>query len=312
MDEVEDEHAVDRQLDEYLQHLAVERGLRPNSLEAYAHDLRSLAAFLIERGVHDFRTATPVHLLAFLSSLARAGLSARTQARRWIAVRGLYRYLREEGLVAADPTAGIRLPKVAARLPELLSHGEVEALLAAPDLGTPLGLRDRALLELMYATGCRVSEALDLTGDRLHLDQGVVMLTGKGDKHRLVPVGECATAALLLWIERGRPALAKRKPGRAASAAAGRHVFLNRHGRRLSRQGWFQKLRDYALQAGITRPVSPHVLRHSFATHLLEGGADLRTVQALLGHADISTTQIYTHVSGKHLREAHRKHHPRS
>ncbi len=300
--------ALDDQLDEYLLHLTVERGLQANTLEAYGHDLKTLSEFLRERAVDDAASVTPMHLLAFLSALAREGLGARTQARRWIAVRGLFRFLREEAVVAADPTAGIRLPRFAPKLPELLAHEEVTALLAAPDLKTPLGLRDRALLEFMYATGCRVSEVLDLKLPRLHLDQGVVMLEGKGGKHRLVPLGECAALVIGLYLERARPQLL---PDGAAGRAQD-HVFVNRFGRRLSRQGWYQKLRDLGVRAGIARPISPHTLRHSFATHLLEGGADLRTVQALLGHADIATTQIYTHVSGKHLRAAHRKHHPRA
>ncbi len=299
---------LDGQLDEYLLHLTVERGLQANTLEAYGHDLKTLSTFLRERGVDDAASVTPMHLLAFLSSLARAGLGARTQARRWIAVRGLFRFLREEAVVAADPTAGIRLPRFAPKLPELLAHEEVTALLAAPDLKTPLGLRDRALLEFMYATGCRVSEVLDLKLPRLHLDQGVVMLEGKGGKHRLVPLGECAALVLGLYLERARPQLLPE----GAAGSKQDHVFVNRFGRRLSRQGWYQKLRDLGVRAGIARSISPHTLRHSFATHLLEGGADLRTVQALLGHADIATTQIYTHVSGKHLRAAHRKHHPRA
>ena len=297
---------LDVAVDDYLQHLKVERRLRPNSLAAYAQDLRELATFLVgEIGetVPLGRIEAPL-LIAYLQSIAPA-LAARSQARRLVAMRGLFRYLREEGEVEVDPTQGLRAPRLAQKLPSLLGREEVLALLAAPGTEGPLALRDTALLELLYASGCRISEALDLSLDRLYLDQAVVRLVGKGDKPRLVPIGAPAVAALHAWLRDGRPLLAKGK--RVVSA-----VFLNHRGGRLSRQGMFQKLREYALVAGITRPISPHKLRHSFATHLIEGGADLRAVQTLLGHADIATTQVYTHVSDQHLRTAHRKHHPRA
>ena len=297
---------LDAAIDEYLRHLKVERRLRPNSLAAYAQDLRELAAFLVGRlgePITLARIDTPL-LVAYLQSIAPT-LAARSQARRLVAMRGLFRFLREEGDVDVDPTQGLRAPRLAQKLPDLLGRAEVLALIAAPGTDGPLALRDTALLELLYASGCRVSEALDLTLDRLYLDQAVVRLVGKGDKPRLVPLGTPAVAALDAWLRGGRPALAR---GKRVSA----WVFLNHHGGRLSRQGFFLKLRDHALAAGITRAISPHKLRHSFATHLLEGGADLRAVQTLLGHADTATTQIYTHVSDQHLRAAHRKHHPRA
>ncbi|MBA3547104.1 MAG: tyrosine recombinase XerD [Nannocystis sp.] len=297
---------LDAAIDDYLQHLKVERRLRPNSLAAYAQDLRELASFLVARIGETVPLARiePPLLIAYLQSIAPT-LAARSQARRLVAMRGLFRYLREEGEVEVDPTQGLRSPRLAQKLPSLLGRAEVLALLAAPGTDGPLALRDTALLELLYASGCRISEALELSLDRLYLDQAVVRLIGKGDKPRLVPIGAPAVAALHAWITAGRPLLAKGK--RVTS-----WVFLNHRGGRLSRQGMFQKLRDYALVAGITRPISPHKLRHSFATHLIEGGADLRAVQTLLGHADIATTQVYTHVSDQHLRTAHRKHHPRA
>ncbi len=297
---------LDAAIDDYLQHLKVERRLRPNSLAAYAQDLRELASFLVARvgeAVPLARIEPPL-LIAYLQSIAPA-LAARSQARRLVAMRGLFRYLREEGEVEVDPTQGLRSPRLAQKLPGLLGREEVLALLAAPGTDGPLALRDTALLELLYASGCRISEALELSLDRLYLDQGVVRLVGKGDKPRLVPIGAPAVTALDRWLREGRPLLAK---GKKVTP----WVFLNHRGGRLSRQGMFQKLRDYALIAGITRPISPHKLRHSFATHLIEGGADLRAVQTLLGHADIATTQVYTHVSDQHLRAAHRKHHPRA
>jgi integrase/recombinase XerD len=298
--------ALDTAIDDYVLHLKVERRLRPNSLVAYAQDLRELAAFLGERkGDPVFVGAVePPDLVAYLAHLSRT-LAARSQARRLVALRGLFRHLREQGVVAVDPSQGLSAPRLARRLPTLLTRDEVLRLLAAPGTATPLAIRDTAILELLYASGCRISEALDLTLDRLYLDQAVVRLIGKGDKPRLVPIGQPAVAALHAWIRDARPSLAKGKRVRP-------QVFLNVRGGKLSRQGFFLKLRDHALAAGITRAISPHKLRHSFATHLLEGGADLRAVQTLLGHADIATTEIYTHVSDQHLRAAHRKHHPRA
>jgi integrase/recombinase XerD len=301
--------SIEVAIDDYLQHLTVERGLSRNTLAAYGHDLARFAAFAAEvGGVSEIEGLGPPLLLAFASQQHREGMSARSQARRLVAVRGLFRYLRREGLVASDPTQAVALPRFAARLPELLTRSEVLALLAAPGTDTPAGLRDTALLELMYATGCRVSEALDLCIPRLDLREAVVRLVGKGNKERMVPLGVPAQAALQAWLDHGRPALL----GRVRKQPREQWVFVNQRGGRLSRQGWWQRLRQYALDAGITRAISPHKLRHSFATHLLEGGADLRSVQALLGHADISTTQIYTHVSEHHVRQAYDRHHPRA
>lgn len=307
---------------EYLRHLEVERGLSRHSIAAYGRDLATLTAYLTAHG-STVQDADAGLLIAYLGELGGSGLSARSQARRFVAVRGLYKWLRAQGLLARDPTHGIPLPRFAKRLPGLLGHDEIAALLAAPRQGVlalrgrddrrgrverALGLRDVALLEFMYGSGCRVSETLALGLDRLHLDQGHAVVLGKGDKHRLVPISRWASVALQEYIASGRPELL---PARA-SAATRQAVFLNARGGRLSRQGWFQRLREHALAAGITRPISPHKLRHSFATHLLEGGADLRVVQALLGHADISTTQIYTHVGDAHVRAAYDRHHPRA
>lgn len=299
---------LDVVIDDYLQHLTVERGLSRNTLAAYGHDLACFAAFAAERGVAGLDQVQPPLLLAFASQQHREGMSARSQARRLVAVRGLFRYLRRESLVASDPAQAVALPRFVARLPELLGRAEVLALLAAPGTDTPAGLRDTALLELLYATGCRVSEALDLCTPRLDLAEAVVRLVGKGNKERMVPLGVPAQAALHRWLTEGRPLIlerVRRKPRE-------QWVFLNQRGGRLSRQGFWQRLVQHAQAAGIQRAISPHKLRHSFATHLLEGGADLRSVQALLGHADISTTQIYTHVSEHHVRQAYDRHHPRA
>jgi integrase/recombinase XerD len=299
--------SVDEAIDEYLEHLKVERGLRPNTLTAYATDLRFFAEHVGDAAVD------PPLLLSFLRRLGKEGLSARSQARRFVAVRGLYRWLRREGRIDADPTQGIALPRFVRRLPELLTRDELHDLLRAPGVDTPLGLRDTALLELMYATGCRVSEALDLTLDRLALGDGLVRLIGKGDKERFVPVGDLAREILARWLAQGRPVMLGGKRSRASSGRKPPSwVFVNNRGGRLSRQACWARLREHALAAGIGRPISPHKLRHSFATHLLEGGADLRSVQALLGHADISTTEVYTHLSQTHVREAYDRHHPRA
>lgn len=300
--------SLDEAVEDYLRHLKVERNLARNTLDAYGNDLRQLLEFLAERQISTTSAITPPILLEFLAALTHRGLTARSQARRWVAARGLFRWLRTEQLIEVDPTQGIRMPKAGAKLPELLSRGEIEALIAAPGLDTPLGLRDTALFEFMYATGCRVSEAVNLKIDALHLDQGLVLLTGKGDKQRMVPVGDYARVALLAWLMGGRATLV----GKAKQAGRNDWVFVNHRGGRLSRQGWFEKLREHARTAGIMRDISPHKLRHSFATHLLEGGADLRAVQTLLGHADISTTQVYTHLSQTHVRDAYDRHHPRA
>jgi integrase/recombinase XerD len=300
--------SLDEAVEDYLRHLKVERNLSRNTLEAYGNDLRQLLEFLVERRVTTTAELAPPVLLEFLAVLTRRGLTARSQARRWVAVRGLFRWLRTEQMIEIDPTQGVRLPKAGAKLPELLGRAEIEALIAAPGIDTPLGLRDTALLEFMYATGCRVSEAVDLRIEALHLDQGLVLLTGKGAKQRMVPVGDYARVALLAWLTEGRTKLVEH----AKSSKRNDWVFVNHRGGHLSRQGWFTKLREHAQTAGIMRDISPHKLRHSFATHLLEGGADLRAVQTLLGHADISTTQVYTHLSQDHVRDAYDRHHPRA
>ena len=295
---------------DYLGHLKVERGLSVNTLAAYERDLGDFTVHLVGCSVTGLMAIEARHVGSWLTALTDDGLSARSQARKLVAVRGFHKYLRRERRIAVDPTRGLRLPRFAPRLPELLTTEEIDALLAAPGLDTPAGQRDTALLELMYATGCRVSEAVGLDRAQLHLDRALVLLTGKGDKQRYVPLGAPAVSAIALWVGEGRQQMLRRlsRPGGRAVHA----VFINQRGGRLTRQGWFLRLREHARAGGIARSISPHKLRHSFATHLLEGGADLRSVQALLGHADISTTQIYTHVSDGHLRAAYKRHHPRA
>ncbi|MGH1343311.1 MAG: site-specific tyrosine recombinase XerD [Nannocystales bacterium] len=298
---------LDDGVDDYLDHLKVERGLARNTISAYASDLRRFVSFAEEQGTELAENVDTPLVLRYVGSLVDAGLSARSQARVLVATRGLFKYLRRENRVPTDPTQGVSLPKFARRLPQLLSRQEIDALLAAPGVDTVLGLRDTALLEFMYATGCRVSEALELRCDQLHLDQGVARVIGKGSKQRVVPVGDIALAAVGAWVEHGRAHLCRGKSPQSLP-----WVFLSSRGQRLRRQSAWVRLRKHAASAGIDRAISPHKLRHSFATHLLEGGADLRSVQALLGHADISTTQVYTHVSDAHVRAAYDRHHPRA
>jgi integrase/recombinase XerD len=286
----------------YLEHLKIEKGLAEATLEAYRHDLDRFAA--VAGAATAVAAVGPAQVLEFLLALSRAGLSLRTQIRMAVAVRGLMRFLRAERHIAADPTAGLPLPRPGRRLPEALSGEEVTRLLASVEGDDPRALRDAAMLETLYAAGLRVSELVSMRTADVNLEAGWVAAYGKGRKQRLVPMGEKARLAITRYLREGRPALVRRSSTDA--------LFVTRRGRAMTRQGFWKLLRRHALRAGIARLPSPHVLRHSFATHLLEGGADLRAVQAMLGHADISTTQIYTHVSRGHLRKAYARHHPRA
>jgi len=294
---------LDRAIDLYLDHLKVERNLAPNSIAAYARDLARFATFCAKKRAATVEAVAAREVLEYLIELSAARLSVRTQARQLVTLRGLFRYLRAEKHTAVDPTAGIELPKIGRKLPEVLTLEEVELLLAAPDRATPLGLRDATMLELLYATGLRASELCALRVDDLNPETGVLSAFGKGRKQRLVPVGQAALALLRDYLEKARPRLDKHRVN---------DLFLSRLGRRLTRQAFWKMVSDAAVRAGVHKNIYPHMLRHSFATHLLERGADLRAVQAMLGHADISTTQVYTHVSRSHLVEVYRRHHPRA
>jgi integrase/recombinase XerD len=290
-----------RVLDRYLESLAIERGLSQNSVDAYRRDLARLGEALAHGG-GDLLTAGPQDLSGHMRDLRRQGLSPRSSARALSAIRGFYENLVETGERPDNPAVNLLPPKLWRTLPKVLSEVEVEALLAAPDVTTPLGLRDRAMIELLYATGLRVSELVGLQLPQLRLDVGFLVAFGKGSKERIVPVGEQAEQWVLRYLREARPSLAQ-----------GRHqsVFVNYLGEKLTREGFWKILRGHALAAGI-RGLSPHVLRHSFATHLLEHGADLRAVQTMLGHADISTTQIYTHIHQQRLKSLYDRFHPRS
>ncbi len=291
-----------RVLDRYLEHLAVERGLAAATVEAYGRDLRRLGEWLVGKRGCDLLDADTEALAAHVRDLRRRGLSPRSIARALSAARTFYDHLVEIGERADHPALNLVSPKLLRPLPKVLTETEVESLLAAPDPGKPLGLRDRAMIELLYATGMRVSELVGLALPQLRLDVGFLVAFGKGSKERVVPVGEQAEAWVGRWLREGRPRLAR-----------GRHekVFVNRFGDPMTRQGFWLVLGGYARAAGVRR-VSPHVLRHSFATHLLEHGADLRAVQMMLGHADISTTQIYTHIHRQRLQSLYDRFHPRS
>jgi len=304
---------LQRAVQGWLDHLRVERGVSRHTVQAYRRDTRRYLAFLAERGVQDPQQVHEDHVTGFLEAL-RAGdtehppLSATSAARSIVAVRGLHRFLVLEGETTADPAAAVTPPTPSRRLPEALRPDQVEQLLAAASLGdTPAALRDRALLETLYSCGGRVSEVIALDIDDLPPPETdpMVRLFGKGGKERLVPLGRYAVEALQAWLVRGRPALSAK--GRGSTA-----VFLNQRGARLSRQSAWMILRQAAQRADLPDTISPHTLRHSFATHLLDGGADIRVVQELLGHASVTTTQIYTHVSTEHLREVYAQAHPRA
>ncbi|MCB0895255.1 MAG: site-specific tyrosine recombinase XerD [Nocardioidaceae bacterium] len=302
---------VQRAVRTYLDHLSVERGLAANTLTSYRRDLRRYQEYLAEVGVDELAAISEATVADFLARLREGdqvhpALSSTSAARTVVAVRGFHKFAVADGLAALDPASGVKPPTPAKRLPKALPVGDVEAILeAAGAPGTTLALRDRALLEVLYGTGARISEAVGLDVDDLDLVDGTVLLRGKGGKERLVPVGSFAREAVDAYLVRGRPELVA--TGRGTPA-----LFLNARGGRLSRQSAWAVLAKAADRAGITKDVSPHTLRHSFATHLLDGGADVRVVQELLGHASVTTTQVYTLVTVDNLREVFATAHPRA
>ena len=295
---------MDYLVDSYLHYLVVEKGLSRNTIESYGRDLRVFLDFVEGRGIRSFRQVTRGDVLAFLKELQGRGLSVRSVSRALISLRGLFRFLLLEGHLEEDPVEEMEVPRPPRSLPHVLSLQEVERILEAPDPGTPLGVRDRAMLELLYATGMRVSELAGLAPEGVDIQVGFVRVKGKGDKERVIPIGEVARERLDIYLREGRPRLLK---GRESP-----YLFVNRQGRGLSRQGIWKLIKRYALQAGVLTAITPHTLRHSFATHLLERGADLRFVQVMLGHADIGTTQIYTHLNQEYLRKIYQQYHPRA
>ncbi|MDP3030287.1 MAG: site-specific tyrosine recombinase XerD [Deltaproteobacteria bacterium] len=294
---------MEEHLDRFMHFLTVEKGLARNTLSSYSHDLQKFRQFLSADGVRKVEDVLELHVLSFLRYLREKGLSSRSVARTLVVVRSFFRFLLSEKIISASPMRSIESPRFRSRLPDTLSVEEVDSLLKQPSLQDVLGQRDAAMLHLLYATGLRVSELVAVKTGDVNLTVGYLRTMGKGAKERIIPVGEVARERLTTYLNIMRPRLLK---GRKSS-----FLFVNRSGNGLSRQGFWKIIRKYAGTAGITKKITPHTLRHSFASHLLERGADLRSVQLMLGHADISTTQIYTHVTGERLKAVHKKYHPR-
>ncbi len=293
----------DALVDQFFNFLLVEKGLSKKTIEAYSRDISRYRDFLAENKAAVFSEEDTPLILKYLIHLRKSGLAARSRARHLIAIRGLYRFLFQEKNLRSDPARLIDLPKTSFKLPDVLTRQEIELLMRAPDTAKPLGVRDAAMLEVLYAAGLRVSELVNLTLRDINLEAGFVRVLGKGSKERIVPIGMPAKQKIDHYLGTVRSSRLKDK--------SSPYLFVARAGRPMTRQGFWKLLRRYAQQAGLSKKISPHSLRHSFASHMLEGGADLRAVQVMLGHVDISTTQIYTHVTRDHLKQLHRKFHPR-
>ncbi|MFQ5771284.1 MAG: site-specific tyrosine recombinase XerD [bacterium] len=295
--------ALDILVDQYLNYLLVEKGLSKRTLESYSRDILRFQEFLLEKKIVNISEADTPLILKHLINMRDEGLGARSRARHLVALRGFYRFLVQEKVIRHDPARLIDLPKSGLKLPAVLSVEEVKLMLNAPDTKKPIGARDAAMLELLYAAGLRVSELVNLKLQHVNLEAGFVRALGKGSRERIVPIGFQAKEKIDDYQKTARKILLKN--------LISPYLFVARAGRPMTRQGFWKLLKRYARQAGLTRKITPHSLRHSFASHLLEGGADLRAVQVMLGHVDISTTQIYTHVAREHLKNLHKKYHPR-
>ncbi len=289
-------------IDRFLDAIWMERGLSENTLDAYRADLLALNKRLEGRDV-DLVKAAKADLLEYISWRVDGGAKPRSTARQLSSFRRFYRYLLREGVIAEDPTAGIAMPKIGRALPQTLTEEEVDSLLAAPNVSEPLGNRDRAMLELLYATGVRVSELINLKTSQMNLNQGVLRVIGKGNRERLIPLGGEAQDWLRDFIDGARIEILLERQTE--------YLFPTRRGDRMTRQAFWHIIKRYAKKAGVKKKLSPHTVRHAFATHLLNNGADLRVIQLLLGHSDVSTTQIYTHIARERMKELHSRHHPR-
>lgn len=290
-------------LDRFLHYLIVEKGLSKNTIEAYSHGLNRFLNYLRGKGMEEVREISKLDIREFLLFLKKKGLSSKTLARNLVSIRVFLRFLTEESILSANPSEEIESPKTDKTLPEILSPEEVETLLEQPDTQIAQGMRDRAMLEMLYATGMRVSELTQLQVNQVHLEAGYVIVYGKGSKERIVPIGNEAMKWARRYMGETRERLLKKRESS--------FLFVNRSGKPMSRQYFWKSIKAYGRRAGIRKRITPHLLRHSFASHLLERGADLRSVQLMLGHVDISTTQIYTHVTGERLKKIHQRYHPR-
>lgn len=295
---------VDDAIDAFLSAMRVEKGLADNTIAAYGRDLAALAASLSRQSIVEVDAISTAHIEAHVVELSKSGVGARSQARHLVAIRQCFKFLLKEKVTKLDVVSDIELPRAVAALPRFLDVSEVDRLLQQPDRTTPRGLRDHAMIEVLYATGLRVTELVTLPADGLDLERGFVLVRGKGSKERVVPLGQHALRAVTTYLQQARPTFL----GSSTSSS----LFLRAGAEPLTRQGFWKLLKGYAVAAGITKPLSPHKLRHSFATHLVERGADLRAVQAMLGHAELSTTEIYTHVNRERLRQLYGEHHPRA
>jgi len=292
------------EITEYITYLDVEEGLSPNTIEAYLHDTNRYISYLLSQGVSSPQRVKKETVLRYIEELRGLGLSPSSVSRNFSAIRSYHQFLYREKKVSSDPTETIEVVSLKRKLPDVLSVEDTIRLLESPDTSTPLGMRDRAMLEFAYATGVRVSELISMRIQNVLFDENVVRITGKGSKQRMVPLGATAKEKVREYLRNVRPGL--------AGGGSKDILFLNARGGPLSRMGFWKILRKYVIKAGITTHTSPHTLRHSFATHLLEGGADIRVIQELLGHSNISTTEIYTHIDREYLKEVHRAFHPRA
>jgi len=295
---------METHIENFINFIIVERNLATNTIEAYASDINKYVDFLLSRGVSEIENVQSSDLLAFLTALSKDQFSSLTISRNLSAIRMFHRFLMGENILNFDPTESINSPRLAMKLPVVLDQFEVEKLIDQPDTTTKLGIRDRAFLEFAYATGVRVSELISVKLTDLFFNESLVRIFGKGSKVRLVPIGDRAIEWVAAYCQSSRPQLIK--PYLPTDM-----LFLNNRGKKITRMGFWKILRKYSLQSGIKKLISPHTFRHSFATHLIEGGADLRAVQEMLGHVDISSTQIYTHLDREYLKEVHRTYHPR-
>ena len=295
---------MDNHIQQYLDYLIIEKGLSPNSVDSYTADLAQFVNFLENHKISTLHQIDTAVILAWLVDLSKQGLSAKSRARHLVSIRGLFKHLITEKCLNKNPVKDVDIPKTGLALPKIVSVADIEALLSAPDRRKPRGLRNAAMMEIMYGAGLRVTELISLKIQDINLDANFLRVMGKGSKERMVPIGSKAHNSVEQWLGEGRRQLLK--------GISSPYLFIARAGRPMTRQAFWKLIKKYALQANINAGITPHTLRHSFATHLLEGGADLRSVQTMLGHSDISTTQIYTHISREYLMKMHRKYQPRS